>query len=120
MAITASNVHGPAICIRLQNGLGRQRPRSSAKGFKGFETPKSLVAVGLCWAVTVRPPDDYAPEQPSGEDAVPYPYPGLDEGPRFLRRQVPRERRRGQGLGRADHIAFFAWRSALAFLRSGG
>ncbi len=46
---------------------------------------------------------------------MPYPHPGLDEGSHFLRVRVPRGRGCGPGLGGADHVAFFAWGSALAF-----
>src|SRR5438552_18013835 len=114
MAVTDSNFHGPAIRISLQNGVGRQRHIGAEKGFQGLETPKGLWALGR-WALgTARPPDYHDPYAPSGQDAVPYPHPGSDEGPRFLRVRVPGGRRRRQGLGRTDDGAFFARRAALA------
>jgi hypothetical protein len=119
MAVTDIDFHGPAIGIRLQHDVGGQRHLGAEKGFQRFETPKGFFAAG-CWAVcTVRPPDHHNPYGPSGEDAVPYPHPRLDEGPRFLRVRLPRGRRRGQGFGRADHRAFFARCPALAFATRG-
>src|SRR6266436_2908431 len=61
MAVTDSNVYGPAIFIGLQHGVGRPRHRGTEKGFKGLETPKRLAAVGRGRAVKVRPPDHHDP-----------------------------------------------------------
>ncbi len=115
MAITDSNLYGPASIIRRHKGGDRQRHIGADKGFQGLETPKGRGAVRLCGACTVRPPDHHDPDQPSGEDAVPESPPGLDEGPRFVRGWVPRGRRRRQRGGGADPGAFFARCSALAF-----
>src|SRR6266436_435350 len=85
MAITASTFHGPAICIRLHKGAGRERHIGAEKGFQGLETPQGLRAVGRFGALEVWAPDHHDPHGPSGEDAVPSPHPGWDEGPCFLR-----------------------------------
>src|SRR6266478_5731057 len=61
MAVTDSNVYGPASFIGLQQGVGRPRHRGTEKGFKGLETPKRLAAVGRGRAVKVRPPDHHDP-----------------------------------------------------------
>ena len=66
MAVTDINFHGPAIFIRLQNGVGRQRHIGTEKGFQGFETSKRFCLLGCGPGVTVRPPDHHDPEQPSG------------------------------------------------------
>src|SRR5712691_4684219 len=108
MAITASNCHGPAIVIRLQQDRGRARHLGAAKGFTGLETPKGLRAVGRFGALEVRSPDHHDPHGPSGEDAVPEPHPGWDKGPCFLWVRLPSGRGCREGLGRADPVAFFA------------
>src|SRR6266436_6655248 len=61
MAVTDSNVYGPASFIGLQHGVGRPRHRGTEKGFKGLETPQRLAAVGRGRAVKVRPPDHHDP-----------------------------------------------------------
>ena len=63
----------------------------------------------------MRPPDHHDPDQPSGEDAVPDPHAGLEEGARFVGVGVPRGRGRRQRGGGADHVAFCARGAALAF-----
>ena len=114
LAVTESTFHGPAIGRRLQPGVGSERHIGPAKGFQGLETPQGFAAVRLVGACKVRPPDHHDPEKPSGEDAVPYPHPGWEEGSGCLRVRLPSGRGRGEGLGRADPVAFFARRSTLA------
>ena len=61
MAVTASHCHGPAVFIRLHNGVGRPRHSGTEKGFQGLETPQSFFAGGFCAVFTVRPPDPHDP-----------------------------------------------------------
>ena len=85
------------------------------KASRGLRRPRPWGCWVLWGALAVRAPDHHAPHGPSGEDAGPYPHPGLDEGRRFLRVRGPSGRRRGQGVGRAEQGALVARRPALAF-----
>src|SRR5712692_6856632 len=115
MAVTDSDFDGPAIIIRLQEDRNSQTHIGAEKGFQRLETPKGFWAGGWLPVCTVRPPDHHDPYGPAGQDAMPYPHPGLDQGPCFLGVRLPSRGGGGQGFGRADDVAFFARRPALAF-----
>ena len=107
--VTDGNFHRPAVGVLVQDCFGAQGQIGREKR---LDRRRWLALPRLVGAMGGIAPYDHDPDEPPRQHRVPQPTPRLDLGARFAWGRGPALGGLGQGLGRAEQVAFFAWGAA--------
>jgi hypothetical protein len=105
VTVTDGHFYGPAVAVLAPDLCRAQRQIRGEKGFDGWGWVSWSWSFGSGCA---RPSQPHAPYEVPRQYRVPPAIPGLELGPRFAGMGCPSRGGLGQGLGRAEQVAFFA------------